>query len=175
MLHANFRHTYIKTLSVFWNSKLTGCPIFYLATLRGGFLGREQFPVPLKSQWMHLFMKWTSWATQSGPECLQMKNNSTLCWWWCLERGSPFACLPLLANKVCLGKRLSRVNRAPTLAPTCLGCHSNSNVYLQCDLWLINLHLLPGMINTCSAYLPDWSEWVRTQRKTKATNTMPSI
>lgn len=30
------------------------------------------------------------------------------------------------------------------------------DVYLQCDLRLINLHLLPGLINTYSAYLPDW-------------------
>lgn len=85
-----------------------------------------------------------------------MKNSTTLSYWWCLERDLPFACLPLLANKVCLGKQLSRVERTPTLAPTCPGCNSNSDVYLQCDLWLINLHLLPGLINTYSAYLPDW-------------------
>lgn len=148
----------LKNVSIVWNSHLAGRPVLYLATLRGGFLGRERFPVSLKSQWMHLFMKWTSWASQSGPECPQMKNNSTFCCWWCWERVSPFAFLSSFPKNVCLGKQLSRVERAPTLAPTCPGGDSNSDVYLQCDLRLINLHLLPGMINTCSAYLPGWSE-----------------
>ena len=112
----------------------------------------------------HLFMQRTSWATQSRPECLQMKSHSTLWWWWYLERGSPFACLPLFANRVCLGKQLNRVERAPTLAPMCAGRNSYPDIYLQCDLMLVNLRLLPGTINTCSAHLPDWSEnWKENQ------------
>ena len=53
------------------------------------------------------------------------------------------------------------------LATTCPRCSSHSDIYLH--LKLINL----GMINTYSAYLPEFS--LRIQRENKVTETMPSI
>lgn len=80
-------------------------------------------------------------------------SSTTLCR-CCLKRVSPFAFLSLFANKVCLGKQLSRIERAPILATTPPRCNSHSDIYLQCHLRLINI----GMINTCSAHLPGGSE-----------------